>query len=372
MHADPTKLQSDLLHALVHDLRTPLQTLLTWAQVLRQGGLSDSDARDALEILERNAALQRDILDRFVEMSSVLDGSLVLELQDGVDLCALLREAISRVELEAGRQGLVRVASPQEPVPVRCDGGRLREALVAVIKATLAAHGAGEPLVVALEHQGEQAIVHCGRPGPVSEMGAVAAERHALMLAVASRVVALHGGVLSAGGTASAAARAAPSAVAPAPFTIHIPVARGATRPAGGADGEPDARAGLTGAAATPRGKRVLVLDDEPDLRDMLARLLIDDGFEVQAAESTAEAVRIAGEFRPQLLIVDWLLGEGESGAEALRSLRGVCPAVGAIIVSGLPPVQVRKALADVDVVDILEKPFPMRKLVERVRTATA
>lgn len=362
MHPDPTKMGYELLYTLVHDLRTPLQTLLTWAHVLRQGGLSEADTRQALEVLERNATLQRDTLDRFMEMGAVLDGSLVLEVSGDCDLRVLLQNAVAEVASESAKACAIRVSVPEDSVPIRCDGTRLGGAIATLIRTTVERCGAANPVAVALERNGAEALLYIGSDAGARMPPTPASDRQALMLAVACRVIELHSGHV----------QGADDAQAPAPpVTVRFAAAaesgRNAQTPLGA--GAFDAASGATGSDA--RSKRVLVLDDEPDLRDMLSRLLFDDGFEVRSADCIANALRVTEEFHPHLMIVDWLLANGESGAEALRVIRALRPSIGAIVVSGLPPAQVRKEIPGIEVVDVLEKPFPMRLLVDRVRGAT-
>ncbi len=73
---------------------------------------------------------------------------------------------------------------------------------------------------------------------------------------------------------------------------------------------------------------RVLVVDDEPSYRKYLERYLIHEGYELKTAGSSTEAMRIAADFEPHVLLVDWMLKDRLHGLDvglALRAEMRVC-----------------------------------------------
>ena len=68
--------------------------------------------------------------------------------------------------------------------------------------------------------------------------------------------------------------------------------------------------------------KRILIVDDEPTYREYLERFLIRDGLEVRTAETGAEAIELAREFTPDLLLADWMLRCDMHGIEVAEAIR--------------------------------------------------
>jgi DNA-binding NarL/FixJ family response regulator len=116
------------------------------------------------------------------------------------------------------------------------------------------------------------------------------------------------------------------------------------------------------------RGTRVLVVDDSPQLRDLLV-LLLDDEEDIhvvgQAADG-AEAVELVELLEPDVVLLDIAMPVMD-GLEALRLLRLVAPATRVILLSGYAPSAFRAdAIAEAD--DYLEKGVAVTELVARVR----
>ena len=107
----------------------------------------------------------------------------------------------------------------------------------------------------------------------------------------------------------------------------------------------------------------VLVVDDESDIREALAELLADEGYEVQAARDGAEALKKARAFHPSVVLLD-LMMPGMNGWEFRARQRGD-PELASI------PVIVLSAFGrapGVDAVGYLEKPFELEDLLSAVR----
>ena len=81
-------------------------------------------------------------------------------------------------------------------------------------------------------------------------------------------------------------------------------------------------------------GRRILIVDDDPDVRFPLRRYLLGKGFDVQEAESVASALETIRASRPDAAIVDFSLGDGD-GLSLLRSMKGVDPSMPVIMLTG-------------------------------------
>ena len=88
----------------------------------------------------------------------------------------------------------------------------------------------------------------------------------------------------------------------------------------------------------TPFSRRVLVVDDEPIIRALIAERLTQEGFEVETAPDALSAKRVMLRFDPDALIVDLDLGDGPSGTELIAALHQINPALGFLLLSNYVP----------------------------------
>jgi two-component system, cell cycle sensor histidine kinase and response regulator CckA len=114
--------------------------------------------------------------------------------------------------------------------------------------------------------------------------------------------------------------------------------------------------------------RTLLVVDDEPMLRNLETQILRLHGYTVLEAESAAEALRVAAStVAIHLLVTDFSMPEVD-GLELTRRFRAAHPKTPVLMVSGsLPPI--RHKTDDLDRFDVLEKPFEFKELLHKVRT---
>jgi hypothetical protein len=112
----------------------------------------------------------------------------------------------------------------------------------------------------------------------------------------------------------------------------------------------------------------LLVVDDDPMLRDVETQILRLQGYTVLPAEGAAAALRLAREAAAiHLLITDFSMPE-VNGLELTRRFRAVHPKTPVLMVTGSLPLVQHKA-ADLDRFEVLEKPFQFKELLHKVRT---
>jgi len=124
-------------------------------------------------------------------------------------------------------------------------------------------------------------------------------------------------------------------------------------------------------AAAPGRGETVLVVEDEQSLRDLAARILIRNGYQVCAATTAADALRHASDLHQpiDLLLTDVVMPE-MLGNQVAAQVRAVRPGTPVLYMSGYAqPVLDTQGALDPSV-DLLEKPFSENTLLTRVRHA--
>jgi DNA-binding response OmpR family regulator len=111
---------------------------------------------------------------------------------------------------------------------------------------------------------------------------------------------------------------------------------------------------------------RVLVVDDEPIVRDVLSRYLARDGFDVRTAEDGQEALEACGLFDPDLVLLDLMLPKVD-GFEVFTRLRAQGP-VPVIMLTARGQETDRVSGLDLGADDYVAKPFSPREVVARVR----
>jgi two-component system OmpR family response regulator len=112
---------------------------------------------------------------------------------------------------------------------------------------------------------------------------------------------------------------------------------------------------------------RVLVVDDEANIAELIAMALRYEGFEVRAAHTGTKAVSAAKEFRPDAVVLDIMLPDFD-GLEVLRRMRATDPDVPVVFLTARDAVEDRVAGLTAGGDDYVTKPFSLEELVARLR----
>jgi two-component system, OmpR family, response regulator len=112
---------------------------------------------------------------------------------------------------------------------------------------------------------------------------------------------------------------------------------------------------------------RVLVVDDEPSLAELLASVLRYEGWDIAVAADGSSAVRTAREFKPDAVVLDVMLPDF-SGLEVLRRLRSELPTVCVLFLTARDAVEDRVAGITAGGDDYVTKPFSLEEVLARLR----
>ena len=112
---------------------------------------------------------------------------------------------------------------------------------------------------------------------------------------------------------------------------------------------------------------RVLVVDDEPNLAEVMSSVLRHEGWEVQTAGTGLSAVRMGREFRPDAVVLDMMLPDFD-GLEVMRRLRADNPRVGVLFLTARDSVEDRIAGITAGGDDYVTKPFSLEEVLARLR----
>lgn len=116
----------------------------------------------------------------------------------------------------------------------------------------------------------------------------------------------------------------------------------------------------------------VLILDDEEVYRTYISDWLAREGHEVRSTSNRQEAALVAKSFRPDLLIVDFLLKDKYYGLQVAEAMRKLAPELRIIVITGYPSENLRRDALDARVFKVIEKPFHMVDLADAVRDAVS
>jgi two-component system, NtrC family, nitrogen regulation response regulator NtrX len=116
----------------------------------------------------------------------------------------------------------------------------------------------------------------------------------------------------------------------------------------------------------------ILIVDDEEDIRELVAGVLSDDGYETRTAATADDALKAYDERRPSLILLDvWLRGSSMDGLELLKLLKGRDSNIPVIVFSGHGNIDTAVAAISQGAVDFIEKPFEAEKLLHLVARGT-
>jgi two-component system nitrogen regulation response regulator NtrX len=116
----------------------------------------------------------------------------------------------------------------------------------------------------------------------------------------------------------------------------------------------------------------VLVVDDEADIRELVAGVLEDEGYAVRTAADSTSALEAVEDRRPSLVLLDvWLQGSRLDGLQLLEAMKSRDPTLPVIMISGHGNLDTAVAAIREGAVDFIEKPFEAGKLLHLVARAT-
>jgi signal transduction histidine kinase/ActR/RegA family two-component response regulator len=324
-------LKDEFLATLSHELRTPLNAVLGWTQILRTRR-DEQLVRKGVETIERNARLQARLIDDLLDMSRIVSGRVRIE-PELVDLVKVVQAAVEAARPVALARQIELVTEFAVGCPrVWADPHRLEQVLWNLLSNAAKFTPQGGRISVQAGCDATQAEVRVVDSGigispeflphvfeRFRQADASTTRRQGglgLGLAIARQLVELHGGTITAASEGEGRG---------ASFTVRLPLAAAAVPPA-------DPREGGAARAAheharPPTGAlaalHVLVVDDEPDARELLEQMLRDDGARVTTAES-AEAALAWVQREAFDVIVSDIGMPGIDGFELIRRVRSL------------------------------------------------
>jgi PAS domain S-box-containing protein len=321
------RMKDEFLATLSHELRTPMNAILGWTQLLRIHS-TPMDLRDGLETIERNARTQIHLIDDLLDVSRIISGKMRLDVQQ-VDLPGVVTDAISAVQPAADAKGVVlRNVIDSLAGPVNGDANRLQQVVWNLLSNAIKFTPRGGQVQIYLRRINSHVEIEVSDTGQgiepkfltqlfarFSQADATTTRRHGglgLGLAIVRHLVELHGGTVAA---------SSPGLGQGSRFAVRLPLSL--VRDHGSDEAHPASHVPLGAEAVDLSNVKVLVVDDEPDGLSIAKRMLESCNATVITASSAAEAFEVVQRERPGVLLCDIGMPE-EDGYQLLRRIRAL------------------------------------------------
>ena len=322
------RMKDEFLATLSHELRTPLNAVLGWSEVLQRAGPASADFDRGLAAITRNARLQAQLIEDLLDTSRIVSGSLGLELAT-VSLQETVDAAIESVQ-PAATARKVRIERDYESgLLVRGDRRRLQQVTWNLLTNAVKFSPAGSSVTVALHCDANSCVLEVRDYGQGidGEFLPYLFERFrqqdssrkrrsgglGLGLSIVKHLVHLHQGEVSGSSDGPGTG---------AVFRVTLP--RIVTSEA--ANGPDEHRLPGEAELRALQDARILVVDDEPDARELMARILRDRRATVLLAASADEGLSIVRGDRPDLIISDIGM-PGKDGLDFIQDVRSLAGA---------------------------------------------
>lgn len=369
------RVKDEFLAVLSHELRTPLNPILGWARLLQSRKYDEATTIRALEIIERNAKIQTQLIEDLLDVSRILQGKLSLSVVP-VDLVPVIKAALETVQLAAEAKGIVlqflmtpfnaeSLETSTQPANflVLGDAGRLQQVVWNLLSNAVKFTPTGGEVTVELRCTGAPPNPAPPNPAPpnlTTKVNDAEEPKHQLIyaeitvsdtgkgiqpdflpyvfdyfrqadgsttrafgglglgLAIVKHLVELHGGTIAVASTGENQG---------ATFTVRLPLFQ--------ANRQPHFQAPLPAISLTYplSGVNVLLVDDEKDALDFTTFLLEQSGATVTATSSAQAALEFLSRIKPDILISDIGMPnqDGYMLMQQVRRLAAPCNTIPAI-----------------------------------------
>ncbi len=323
------RMKDQFLAALSHELRGPVHAIAGWIQLLRSGQLDAAKRARALDVIERNAKAQAQLIGDLLDISRVISGKLRLDTRPVYPVESV--EAALATVLPAAEARGVRVERFLDPGagPVLADPDRLQQIVINLLGNAVKFTPAGGWVEIRLEEAGGGVRIQVRDSGEgidpellphvfdsFRQADASTTRQQGglgLGLAIVRQLVELHGGSVSA---------ESPGPGQGAVFTVSLPL----LRPREATKELPILTQSVSGAAPSSpplAGLRVLAVEDDESTLDALTELLSIQGADVVPAASVSQALKSLQGFDPDVLVSDIGMPERD-GYDLIREIRAL------------------------------------------------
>ncbi|MEP6652441.1 MAG: ATP-binding protein, partial [Myxococcales bacterium] len=349
--------KDDFLATMSHELRTPLTAVLLWTDKLLRRTSDPAVIAHGLTVIHDNAKLQANLIDDILDVSRVVTGKLVVKMEQ-VDLEAIVAAAVQIITPSADARAIaIETSFDPGTSMIAGDPQRLQQVVLNLLSNAVKFTAPGGRITITVSRASSCIELRVRDSGkgidpaflpfvfdPFRQADLSSNRAHGglgLGLALVKSLVELHGGK----------ARAESAGFDKgATFVVRLPVPAvrdyGLRKPGG----DTRDQAPLRPDRERLKGLRLLVVDDESEVRELIADLLAEFGAQVRTVASVKDAMRAFAEFKPNLLITD--LGMPvDDGYELIRQVR---------LTSAVPAVALTAYVGEEDQRRVLASGFQM------------
>jgi PAS domain S-box-containing protein len=322
--AEANRVKDEFLATVSHELRTPLNAIVGWTKLLLQRSLDPAVAR-GIAVIDRNADAQAQLIDDILDVSRIITGKLRIDLHP-MDLRTVTKDAIDVVRPSAdAKQIKLDLALECQDCLLIGDPTRLRQVAWNLLSNAVKFTAKGGSITVTIRNWDSRIVLivsDTGRGiGPdflpyvfdrFKQEEASTTRRIGglgLGLALVRHIVELHGGtveVVSELGKGST-------------FTVSLPVRAVVSTTEGPVSSE--RHKNVSSMAGILAGLCILIVDDEPDARELVRVVLESADAQVETAASANEAIEILTRLKPHIVISDIAMPE-QDGYALMRHIR--------------------------------------------------
>ncbi len=321
-----SRMKEEFLATVSHELRNPLNAIVGWIHLLRSGSLDTAKSSKALETIERNVHLQTALIDDILDLSRIIRGKINLTFRT-VRMSAVIDAALAAVRPTADAKGVaLEYQMAAESDEVHGDADRLQQIVWNLLSNAIKFTPRDGRVMVRMEQHEHELRLTVRDTGQgispnflphvfdrFSQADAGSTRAHGglgLGLAIVRHLVELHAGTVEAKSEGAGQG---------ATFSVRIPLQVSNASTAGNdqvhAAGQPLKLVGVS----------VLVVDDDPDSREVLAEILRQYGAHTRTASSANEALCEIDRATPQVLLSDIGMPLVD-GYELIRGIRRRIP----------------------------------------------
>ena len=326
------QIKDQFLAVLSHELRSPLNPILGWTQLLQKGKLDATRQQEALATIERNAKLQTQLIEDLLDISRIMQGKLSLTVTP-VSLTFVIMAAVETVRLAAAAKNIqILLDLAAGSVAVAGDEARLQQVVWNLLTNAVKFTSNGGQVTIELRQREQMAQIRVMDTGKGIEpqflphvfeyfrqADSTTTRKFGglgLGLAIVRQITEMHGGTVWA---------ESPGEGQGATFILQLPTSQqAALRSSEPTPTQQDGELPLADA-------RVLLVDDEPDTRNFQTFLVERSGAQVVAVASGLEALQALEQFTPDVLVSDIGMAEMD-GYMLMQQIRSCLPNQGGTI----------------------------------------
>jgi PAS domain S-box-containing protein len=327
-----TRIKDEFLATLSHELRTPLNAILGWTQILQRSArpMQPETLDRALDVIDRNARAQVQLIEDLLDLSRIMSGKVRLDLQQ-VSLVDVVQRTVHSAEPAAAAKDIrLKVILDPTPSTVSADSGRLQQILWNLLTNAIKFTPKGGQVQVLLQRVNshiELSVSDTGI-GISSDFLPYVFERFSqrdsstnrsagglgLGLAIAKQLVELHGGTIRVRSQGQGLG---------ATFVVELPLSLLQVEAEDPERTHPTQSMPGADVLALPKlaDVRIFVVDDEPDARELLQKILEQQSAKVTAFASAQEALGALRQARPDIIVSDIGMPQTD-GYQFMRTLR--------------------------------------------------